>query len=50
MSFVRADGKTGSRFAMPIKLFGEPPETDHHVDGRAAGRFILSNARLLNVD
>ena len=24
MSFVRADGKTGSPFAMPIKLFGEP--------------------------
>jgi hypothetical protein len=26
------------------------PETDRHVDGRAAERFILSNARLLNVD
>ena len=25
-------------------------EADRHVDGRAAGRFILSNARLLNVD
>ena len=24
MSFVRADGKTGSPCAMPIKLFGEP--------------------------
>ena len=35
---------------MPIKLFGEPPETDRQVDGRAAERFILSNARLLNVD
>jgi hypothetical protein len=35
---------------MPIKLFGEPLKTDHQDDGRAAGRFILSNARLLNVD
>ena len=35
---------------MPIKLFGEPPETDRQVDGRAAGRFILSNARLRDVD
>ena len=24
MSFVRADGKTGSRSVIPIKLFGEP--------------------------
>jgi hypothetical protein len=35
---------------MPIKLFGEPPETDRQVDGRAAGRFIVSNAQLLDVD
>jgi hypothetical protein len=47
---VRTDGKTGSRFTMPIKLFGEPLKLTAEGDGRAAERFILSKARLLDVD
>jgi hypothetical protein len=35
---------------MPVDLFGEPLKLTATFDGRAAGRFILSNARLLNVD
>ena len=46
---MRPDGKTGSRFAMPIKLFGEPLKLNASGDDRAAERLVVSNARLLDI-
>jgi hypothetical protein len=44
---VRTDGKTGSRFAMPIKLFGEPLKLTARLTVEQPSG---SNARLLDVD